>query len=171
MHNKINRFSIYSALIVAFMAQLLFLDYVKIGGAKPDLFVMLVVFFSIFFGPVLGIEAGLVSGLFKDIYSLDIFGVNTLTLSLTGFIAGVVSPKFFRESKFTQAMLVFAFSILSMIVHYYALSIMSKTVNVGLAEYLFSLFIPSSLYTSVLSVFIFPFLINAYGLKKSEEYL
>ena len=158
-------------MIAAFLIQLLFLDYAKIAQAKPDLMALLVIFFSIFFGPGIGFEAGFVSGLLKDIYSLDIFGVNTLTLSLTGLFAGIVSPKFFRESKLTQAMLVFIFSALYLIIHCFAALLILKITYVSLPEYLFSLILPSSLYTTVVSFFIFPILINRYRLKKNEEYL
>ena len=171
MHNKINRVSLYLALIAALLIQLLFLDYAKIAQAKPDLSVLLVVFFSIFFGPGIGIEAGFASGLFKDIYSLDIFGVNTLALALTGFIAGIASPKFFRESKLTQAMFVFTFSVFYMIVHYFASALVLKITYISLPEYLFGLILPSSLYTGVISFFIFPVLIRIYRLKGNEEYL
>ena len=171
MHNKINRVSLYLSLIAALLIQLLFIDYAKIAQAKPDLPALLVIFFSVFLGPGIGLEAGFVSGLFKDIYSLDIFGINTLALSLTGLIAGIVSPKFFRESKLTQAMLVFVFSILYMIIHYFAASIELKVTYVGLPEYLLGLILPSSLYTTAISFFIFPVLINRYRLKENEEYL
>ncbi|MDP2929977.1 MAG: rod shape-determining protein MreD [Candidatus Omnitrophota bacterium] len=171
MHNKISRFSLYLSLIAAFLIQLLFLDYVKIAQVKPDLMALLVIFFSIFFGPGIGLEAGFAAGLFKDIYSLDIFGVNTLTLSLTGLAAGIVSPKFFRESKLTQTMLVFIFSALYMTIHCFAALLILKITYTNLPEYLFGLILPSSLYTTVISFFIFPILINRYRLKKNEEYL
>ena len=115
-----NRYSLYIILIAAFLIQLLFLDHIKIAGVKPDLLILSVAFFAIFFGPGIGTEAGFVSGLFKDTYSLDIFGVNIVLLSLTGLIAGMLSPKLFRESKLTQGLLVFASSVFYMIIHYFA---------------------------------------------------
>jgi rod shape-determining protein MreD len=171
VHNKIKRFPLYIILIGAFLAQLLFLDYIKIAGAKPDIFVLLVVFFAIFFGPGAGAEAGLVSGLFKDIYSLDIFGVNSVLLSLTGLIAGMLSPKLFRESKLIQLPLVFVFSVLYMTIHCFISSLISKTTYVTLPDYLYGLILPSSFYTAVLSLFLYPILIYSYRLKESAEYL
>jgi rod shape-determining protein MreD len=157
--------------MAAFLIQLLFIGHVKIMQAMPDLLVLLVVFFSIFFGPGIGLEAGFVSGLFKDIYSLDIFGVNTLALALTGFVAGIASPKFFRESKLTQAVFVFTFSVFYMFLHYLAAALALKINYISLSEYLFGLILPSSLYTGIVSFFIFPILIRRYHLKENEEYL
>ena len=166
-----NRYSLYIILIAAFLIQLLFLDHIKIASAKPDLLVLLVVFFAIFFGPGTGAEAGFVSGLFKDTYSLDIFGVNIVLLSLTGLIAGMLSPKLFRESKLTQVLLVFASSVLYMIIHYFVSSLILKITYVTLPEYLYGLILPSSFYTATLSIIIFPALINIYRLKENAEYL
>ena len=165
------RFPLYIILIAAFLIQLLFLDHIKIEGAKPDLLVLLVVFFAIFFGPGIGAEAGFVSGLFKDTYSLDIFGVNSVLLSLTGLIAGMLSPKLFKESKLTQGLLVFASSVLYMIIHYFASSLILKITYVTLPEYLYGLILPSSFYTAMLSFLLFPALIDRYRLKENAEYL
>jgi len=171
VYSKINRWSLYSVLTAAFLIQLLLLDYIKIAGAKPDLLILLVVFFAIFFGPGTGAEAGFVAGLFKDTYSLDIFGANIVLLSLTGIIAGILSPKLFKESRLTQGLLVFAFSILYMVIHYFISSLVLKITYVTLSEYLYGLILPSSLYTATLSIIIFPILIDRYRLKERAEYL
>ena len=171
MYNKMSRYSLYIILIAAFLIQLLFLDHIKIAGDKPDLLILLVVFFAIFFGPGTGAEAGFVSGLFKDTYSLDVFGVNSVLLSLTGLIVGGLSPKLFRESKLTQVLLVFASSVICMIIHYFASSLILKITYVTLPEYLYGLILPSSLYTAMLSLILFPALISRYRLKESAEYL
>jgi len=166
-----NRYSLYIMLTVAFLIQLLFIDRLNIEGAKPDLLVLLVVFFAIFFGPGTGAEAGFVSGLFKDIYSLDIFGVNIVLLSLIGLIAGGLSPKLFKESRLTQGLLVFAFSVLYMIIHYFISLFVLRITYITLPEYLYGLILPSSFYTAMASIIIFPVLINKYRLKENAEYL
>jgi len=171
VRNKISRYSLYIILIAAFLIQLLFLDHIKIAGVKPDLLVLLVVFFAIFFGSGAGAEAGFVAGLFKDTYSLDIFGVNSVLLSLTGLIAGMLSPKLFKESKLTQGLLVFASSVLYMIIHYFVSSLILKITYVTLPEYLYGLILPSSFYTAMLSFLLFPALIDRYRLKENAEYL
>jgi len=158
-------------LIAAFLIQLLLLDHVKIAGAKPDMLILSVVFFAIFFGPGMGAEAGLISGLLKDIYSLDIFGINIVLLSIAGLIVGMLSPKLFRESKLTQALLVFCSSVIYMVVHYFVSSFILKISYVTLPEYLYGLILPSSLYTATISILLFPALINRYRLKENAEYL
>ena len=171
MYNKINRYSLYIMMIAAFLIQLLFLDHIKIAGAKPDLLVLLVVFFAIFFGPGTGARTGFVAGLFKDTYSLDIFGVNIVLLSLLGLIAGMLGPKLFRESKLTQGLLVFVSSALYMTIHYFASYLILKITYVTLPEYIYGLILPTSFYTAMIALFLFPALINRYRLKENAEYL
>ena len=171
MYNTISRLSFYAILTAVFLIQATVLEYIKVAGAKPDLIFLLVIFFSLFFGAKTGIEAGFVSGLLKDIYSLDVFGINTITLALTGLIAGILSPKFFKESALTQFTLVFAFALLSMLVHFTASLLILKTDYISLSEYLWALMIPSSLYTALASFAIFPILISRYRLKEQEDYL
>ena len=171
MYNKINRFTLYTILITAFLIQLLFLDHVKIANIKPDLSIILVVFFAIFFGPGVGAEAGFVSGLLKDAYSLDIFGANIILLSLTGLAVGGLSPKLFKESKLTQGLLVFVSSAIYMVSHYFVSLSVLKIEYITPQDYLYYLILPSSLYTAMLSVFIFPVLIDRYRLKENAEYL
>jgi rod shape-determining protein MreD len=167
----VRRLPVYTLLIAVFLMQLLLLDHVKIGSAKPDLLALLVIFFAIFFGAGAGSEMGFVAGLFKDIYSLDTFGVNTVLLSFAGLVAGGLSPKLFRESKITQFLLVFVFSVLYMSSHYFISLLMLKVSYATFTECLRGFILPSSFYTAVLSFFIFPILINRWRLKESAEYL
>jgi rod shape-determining protein MreD len=171
VHNKVNRFSMYLLLFIALILQMTIVDYLKISGAKPDLMLILVIFFGLFFGVSAGLESGFAAGLSKDIFSTDIFGINTLTLVVTGLMVGLLSPKFFKESRITQAAIVFALALLSMLVHYITGSIISNVTYMNLPEYIFGLMIPASLYTCAVSAIIFPILINSYDLERREEFL
>ena len=52
---KIARIQIYLILIAALFLQGGILNYIKIFGAKPDLLLMLVIFFGLFLGPAAGL--------------------------------------------------------------------------------------------------------------------
>lgn len=171
MHNKVSRISIYLLLISALFLQLVALDYIKIFATKPDLMLLLVIFYGLFFGSSIGIETGFIAGLLKDILSVDIFGINTLTLAATGLAAGILSSKFSKESRATQTVLVFSFSIFSMLMHYIYSSFISNITYINLSEYVLRLMIPVSLYTSLVSMIIFPVLMTKYHLEEREEFL
>jgi rod shape-determining protein MreD len=161
----------YFMLVLAFFLQATLIDMIKIANARPDLGSMLVIFVAIFFGWETGLEAGFVFGFLKDIYSVDIFGINTAALAVTGFVAGILSPKVFRESRIIQLFIVFILTLFCFIVHYILTSAISSITYINFTEYLFPSFIPISLYTALISFFVFPFLIDKLQLKENAEYL
>jgi len=161
----------YLVLIVIFFLQVTVLDLIKISNTKPDLSSLFVIFIAVFFGWETGLEAGFVSGFLKDLYSVDLFGINAAALALTGAAAGLVSPKFFRESRKTQFFIVFVFTLLYFFIHYFVSSAIYNTSYISVSEYTFCSFVPISLYTALISYFIFPFLIDKFGLKENTEYL
>jgi rod shape-determining protein MreD len=147
------------------------LGSIRVFGAAPDLGAMLVIFIAIFFGWGYSLEAGFVFGLLKDIYSLDIFGVNTVSLALTGLIAGTLSNKLIKESRLTQVLMVLVFTLVYFFIHYLIASAITDISYIKLSEYLFLSFIPDSLYTAAVSSVAFPFLIKRFALKETAEYL
>jgi rod shape-determining protein MreD len=161
----------YLLLALSLVLQLTAVDFIKIFDAKVDLMLLLVIFFGLFFGGSAGLEAGFAAGLCKDILSLGTFGINTLVLSVTGLVVGILSPKFFKESRMSQAFLVFAFAIFSMLFHYMADLFVLKITYIRASEYMWALIIPSSLYTAIVSIIIFPLLIHKYHLEEREEFL
>lgn len=161
----------YLILALVFFLQVTLIDMIKIAGTRPDLGAGFVIFVAIFFGWETGLEAGFVFGLLKDVYSADIFGINTAALAFTGLVAGILSPKVFRESRTIQFFIVFILTLFYFIVHYIISSAVSNITYISFAEYLFSSFIPISLYTALISFFVFPFLIDKFQLKENAEYL
>lgn len=161
----------YLILLTAFFLQVTLLDFIRIAGTKPDLGALFVIFIAIFFGWSSGIEAGFVFGLLKDIYSVDIFGINTATLAITGLIAGLLSPKFLKESRAIQTLIVFVLTLFYFFIHYFISSAISNITYISLAEYIIHSFIPVSLYTACLAFLIFPFFVSRFGLEETAEYL
>jgi len=168
---KVTRFPLYATLFIALIFHLTLARYIAIGGTEPDLLAILVIFFSIFLGPYRGLETGIVAGLLKDIFALDIFGINALVLGATGFLAGALNSKFFRESKRSNFLLVFLFTLFSMVMHFALNALFTRYTSVGLTEYMFASAIPVSLYTSIISVPVFLKCIDLFGLKLGEDLL
>lgn len=82
--------------------------YSLLGKIDPSLlllvntFSLVVIFFSVFKGELLGAVFGAFCGLLQDSFSLGVFGVAGLSKTLLGFAAGYVSKKinvvpFFRN--------------------------------------------------------------------------
>ena len=170
MHT-VGRAPIYATILAALFFQLVLGRYIAIAGAQPDLVLVFVIFFSVFLGGGRGLETGVVAGFLKDVFSLDVFGMNALVLGLTGLAAGYLSAKFFRESKRTHFFLTFFFALFSMALTWSLGRSFSGSQTIGLAEYLAVSAIPSSLYTAAISVPVFLKCIDLYGLRQDEEFL
>jgi rod shape-determining protein MreD len=168
---KVNRFHIYLALVLALFAHVTLLNYFKIFGAKPDLLLICVVFFGFFLGGRLGLETGIAAGFLMDMFTLDAFGVNALVLGTTGFLVGALNTKFFRESKMTQIFIVFFSSVFSMILHFIVSTLVFRSITISAGEYIGASVIPSSIYTTVVSLFVFPKFIDLYNLKDDRQLL
>ena len=168
---KISRFKIYSILALALLLHLTVLDHIKIFGVKPDLMLIPVIFFGFFLGRNAGLESGIAAGLSKDLFALDIFGINTLIFAITGFLAGLLGTQFSRESRRTQFLLVMLLTAFSMTLHFAIVSVFSKRIYLDIGEYLAGSVIPTCVYTGIVSLPVFIKLTNLYKLRGSEDYL
>jgi rod shape-determining protein MreD len=164
-------FRIFLALMAALVIHMTVLGYFNIFGARPDLLLILTIFFAIFLGGRSGLQAGIAAGFLKDIFAFDVFGVNMLVLGVTGFLVGILNDKFYSQSRGTQVGLVFSFSVFSMSLHYIIASSVLRFVNLGLLDYMISSILPASLYTAAVSFFVFPWLVKLYGLEERRQFL
>ncbi len=170
MH-KIGRLGAYMLLASAMLLHLTVLNRVKVFGAEPDLVLILVIFFALFGGARMGLEMGSVAGMLKDLFSCDTFGMNLIALGFTGFAIGILNAKFFKESKRTQAIIIFSSTIFALVIHYVLLTTLSDYSHLGLLDYIMSSIAPVSIYTVLAAMPIFSRLINLYHLNEPEDLL
>lgn len=168
---KISRLQIYFILALGLLLHLTVLDRIMIFGAKPDLMLIPVIFFGFFLGRNAGLESGFVAGLSKDLFALDIFGINTLIFAITGFLAGLLGTQFSRESKRTQFLVVMLLTAFSMMLHFAIVSVLSKRIYLNIGEYFTASVIPACVYTGLVSIPVFIKLMDLYRLRGSEDYL
>lgn len=147
------------------------LNRIEIFGAKPDILLLLTIFTGLFFGANKGFEAGMVSGFLYDIFTIDIFGINTLVYSLTGLLAGFLNTKFFKESRVMLLFLAFFTSLFSMTLHFLFAKFLSKSLYLNLSEYLKVSAVSIGVYTALASLIIFPPLLAFYRLNEDEDFL
>ena len=90
------RYIAYTAIaIVLSFVQFSLLNFVVVQGITPDLLLILCVWISIREGRFTGTIAGFLIGLTLDIITFDLIGINALTKTIAGFIAG----SFYQEGK------------------------------------------------------------------------
>lgn len=168
---KVNRAQGLIILLAALFLQLTIVNRIKIFGAEPDLMLICVIFFALFFGRGTGLECGIAAGFLRDIFSLDFFGINAFTLGITGLVAGMLNEKFSKESGRTQFVLVGFLTMFSMSVHFMLTALFSRSMALNFAEFLAISVIPSGLYTAVVSLPVFAKFIDVYNLKELEDLL
>jgi len=166
---KINRFHLYVILCAAVLAEVVIVPYFKIYGAKPDIVLICVAFFGMFLGPAAGLEAGLAAGFMRDIFTLDVFWMNAFIFGLAGLMAGMLSSKFYRESRATQIFFVFGLTAFSMCLHYFLSVVMAKSSHLLFGSFFFVTVAPSSFYTAILAVPVFAKFTDAFNLRDYRD--
>lgn len=99
-------FLIFLALL-GWLLQGTWLHAVEIGGVKPDLLLILVVFTSLLKGPVQGLKIGFLVGLLEDLLSGKFLGIRILTKALTGLLIGLGETKIFKENYLVPVVVLF----------------------------------------------------------------
>ena len=107
---------IFSGLLI-WLTQLLLVDLLSIGTIRPDLLVILVLYWSIKYGRTIGIIAGFLIGLLIDFSgTASYFGLSPLIYSVTGYLGGYLKGTYSRVnpiyfSIYWVAILIFQFLI------------------------------------------------------------
>lgn len=82
----------------ALVVQTSLLRYVSIGGVRPDLVLIIVVYLGFVRGPEVGTASGFVFGLFEDVYSGGLPGANALIKTILGFTCGLLGKRLYTQS-------------------------------------------------------------------------
>jgi len=94
-------------ILIFALLQTTVLDYVKIFGVKPDLFLISVVLAGIYCEIRWALFISLFSGILKDILGINTFGINTLLLPLLCFLVLQLNKKLSIENYFLCSIVTF----------------------------------------------------------------
>lgn len=89
-----------------------FVKYLEIGGIKPDLFLIILVSFSLKKGSLKGEIMGFFIGVFEDSVSSGVFGINSFSKTICGFLAGRLKEKILHENLILQVIIMLFISLL-----------------------------------------------------------
>lgn len=108
--------SLVAILAVALLEAML-VDHFKVFGAKPDLLLITLVILAGFFLFQLPwlITLAIIAGIFKDIFSANIFGVNTLLFCAWAILIVRISKRISIDDDLRRAALIFALALLDSI--------------------------------------------------------
>ncbi len=132
------------------------LNYLEILKVKPDTLLILIIFFSLYYGRTYGLGVGALCGLFKEATCGISYGAFVFVYSLGGLILGHFSRLVYRQKVFGQICISFGFSLLI----YFSLFCLFLTYNVNLPSFnsLISVILSVSVYTALITPALFHFL-------------
>jgi rod shape-determining protein MreD len=99
-------------ILIFALFQTTMLDYVKIFGVKPDLFLISVVLAGIYFESRWALFISLSSGILKDTFGINTFGINTLLLPLLCLLIIQLNKKLSIDNNFLSSIVTFIVAML-----------------------------------------------------------
>ena len=148
--------------IVIYIMQANFFSWFTIGGIKPNLFIIFVLFISLFAGMKIGIPFGIITGLYLDIVIGKRIGTSAIMLGIIGFIGGYFDKNFSKESRFTIMLMVMGCTCIYEI-GYYILQTAQLSINVEILTFI-KILIVEVIYNTILTIILYP-LIQKLGYK------
>lgn len=144
------RFTLF--ILTLFFVHLLFYQYISVGEIFPDLFLVMVVYAGLMWGPEGGSLVGFFSGLAQDSFSFTYFGLHALAKVIVGFAIGKVRHSFFSSRPLVQAAIILVAKIVHDTIFY---GIYFARTDESFLRQLVFVSVPSAFYTAVLGVALF----------------
>jgi len=154
-----SRYGYLLLIFLALLIELSILNSFRIGNLKPDLLLILVVYFALRRGARFGAEVGIVSGLLKDMASGAFFGTHAAAFWLCGFLVGREKSKIYEDQFLAQIIVVALSSLFVSVVYFMTRRLFSPNEASGT----FPVYLPIllSVYTSLIAPFLFKLLDKA----------
>ncbi len=99
--------------LVSLLLQSTLFNFFEIGGVKPDLVLLLVIFYAFTNGPRKGAVFGLCIGLVEDMFFGHYIGMNALALLGAGCIAGWFGTIMYKDNLIIAVLVTFCTSVIS----------------------------------------------------------
>lgn len=122
-------------------------DILRIGGVKPDLLFIAVVYFAYSFGSFYGEVTGFISGLFHDAISNSPLGLLAFPKMALGFIVGMFGRSILKGNVLTVFLMLFVASILKGIITLFLCYLFHN----GSISAVISIIFPESFYNALLA--------------------
>jgi rod shape-determining protein MreD len=140
-------------------------DVLRIGGVKPDLVFIIVVYFAYSFGSLYGEVTGFIGGLLNDAISNSPLGLLAFPKMALGYIIGFFGRSIFKGNLFTVFLLIFFASITKGVITL----ILCYLFHQGSLSSITSIILPESFYNALLSPPLFFLLDKIFEQELSRE--
>lgn len=106
MKKAVTIFILIISFLIIYFLQANFFSWFTIAGVKPNIFIIFILFISLYSGMKPGIIFGILCGLFLDIIIGKSLGISAIMLGIIGAIGGYFDKNFSKESKLTIILMV-----------------------------------------------------------------
>lgn len=143
-----------SIFLLFYFLQANFFSWFTIAGVKPNVFIILVLFISLFAGIKIGIPFAIIIGLFLDLMVGKNIGTSAIMFVVIAFIGSYFDKNFSKESKLTMMLMVIG-STCVFEIGSYVLQIFQLSIYVEILPFLNILW-KEVLYNTILTIILYP---------------
>lgn len=167
MRKLITIILLIASFFVVYFLQANFFSWFTIASVKPNLFVILVLFVSLFGGMKVGIPYGVCAGLFLDVVIGRNIGTYGIMLGVISIIGGYFDKNFSKESRLT-IMLIIIGSTCVYEIGVCMLQAIELSINVDMLVFFTTLLIEVA-YNTILTIILYP-LMQMCGYRIEDEF-
>lgn len=152
---------IIAALVIGcFVLETAVFPAISSGGAVPDLLVALTCSLALLFGDRYGICIGFLSGLLSDIFFGRYLGLNALSCSIVGYLAGKFERLIYPDDVKIPVLVIAAGDFISGFLTFVFRFLFRGRLVLG--YFLVHSVLPEMLYTALVSLLLYPFILWLY---------
>jgi len=129
------------------LLQTTWLDAVRVGGALPDLTLLLVVYFGLSDGEERAMMTGLLGGLFQDVAENAVLGHNILCNVVLGYAVGRMATRLVTEHPAVKGVIVLCASLLRGLL--YTIILYVQKPGLAAFHHIVVTVVPSAFYTAL----------------------
>lgn len=123
------------------------------GLGKPNLLILLVIFFNLRFGIRYGLLAAGLSGILKDSFSIHSFGIYSWAFVLGAFLTTLITRYFYEvEENFLRILTVFIISLADMLIVFAMITFFYRTT---FSQVMIYIVFPEVILTTLITQFVF----------------
>ena len=143
---------------ISFVLQTTTFQTLSFANISPNLLIIIVASFGLMRGKKEGMYIGLFSGLLIDIFCGFYLGIYALLYMYIGYISGLLQKRFYPEDIKQPMILIAGADFLSNLVIYIVMFLTRSRYDFGF--YLMNIIIPELVYTMVITMFFYFFLLK-----------
>ena len=139
---------------ILYFLQANFFSWFTIGGIKPNLFVIYILFIGLFGNRSMGIIYGAIWGIFLDLLYETNVGINLTGLVLIGLLAILFNKNFSKDSRITIMFMVFGTTIIFEVLTYFIKYVLYAT-NIEILKFI-EILVIEIIYNILITIIIYP---------------